>query len=190
MWVCGVDEVGRGCGAGEVYAAAVILSVPLAVRDSKALSPARRAILNLEIQDKAVAWCVAKASLEEIEQLNILQATLLAMKRAVEGLSVIPTEALIDGNKTPKLNIPARAIVRGDAKVGVIGAASILAKVARDAAMDTYHLVYPEYGFQQNKGYLTPAHLQALKEHGPCPIHRRGFAPIKRLLDQYSLPEE
>lgn len=179
---CGVDEAGRGPLAGPVVAAAVILDParPIAgLADSKKLSAARREKLAIEIREKAIAWCVAEASVAEIDALNILQATLLAMQRAVGGLAVTPAEALIDGNRCPVLPIPARAIIGGDATVAEISAASILAKTVRDAGLLELHAAYPQYGFDRHKGYGTAAHLAALREHGPCPEHRTSFAPVR-----------
>lgn len=182
---CGVDEAGRGPLAGPVYAAAVILDparpIP-GVADSKTLSEPKRERLAEEIRRQAVAWSVASASVEEIDRLNILQATLLAMARAVAGLSVRPNEVLVDGNRCPPLDIPARAIVGGDAKVAAISAASILAKTARDAEMRQLHQRYPAYGLDRHKGYGTAEHLAALRAHGPAPFHRRSFAPVRELL--------
>jgi ribonuclease HII len=179
---CGVDEAGRGPLAGPVVAAAVILDParPIAgLADSKKLSAARREKLAVEIREKSIAWCVAEASVAEIDALNILQATLLAMQRAVAGLSLVPAEALIDGNRCPRLAIPARAIVGGDATVAEISAASILAKTVRDAGMLDMHARYPHYGFDKHKGYGTAVHLAALREHGPSPEHRLSFAPVR-----------
>ncbi len=181
---CGCDEAGRGSGAAEVYVGAVILDPKRPIEglaDSKKLSARRREALSEEIKLYALSWCIEKASLEEIERLNVLHATLLAMKRAVEGLSVKPGRVLIDGNHVPKLSVPAEAIVKGDDKIPAISAASILAKVARDHAMLEYHLLYPEYGFDVHKGYFTGAHMEALRKHGPCPIHRRNYAPIRQM---------
>jgi ribonuclease HII len=182
---CGCDEAGRGAGAAEVYVGAVILN-PLrpieGLADSKKLSVRKREELSEEIKQHAFCWCIEKATLEEIEQLNILHATLLAMKRAVEGLKVKPDIVLVDGNHVPMLEIPAEAIVKGDDKVPSISAASILAKVARDHAMIEYHRLFPEYGFNIHKGYFTKEHMKALCQYGPCPIHRKTFAPIRKLL--------
>ncbi len=183
--VCGVDEAGRGPLAGPVFAAAVILDErdPIAgLADSKALTAKRREALAVEIRARAVAWSVAAASVEEIDALNILRASLLAMRRAVERLTVAPSEALIDGVHCPRLACRARAVVRGDATVAAIAAASILAKVDRDAAMLELHRVYPQYRFDLHKGYPTEAHLAALREHGACVAHRRSFAPVRELL--------
>jgi ribonuclease HII len=184
MLIAGVDEAGRGPLAGPVYAAAVILDParPIAgLRDSKLLSPGRRERLAVEIRASALSWAVASANVAEIDALNILQATLVAMRRAVEALVPAPTAALIDGNQVPRLPCPARAIVKGDRDVAAISAASILAKTARDAVLAELHVLYPLYGFARNKGYGTPAHLAALAQHGPCPAHRRSFAPVSQM---------
>src|SRR5690349_381892 len=183
--VCGVDEAGRGPLAGPVFAAAVILhpARPIAgLADSKKLSARRRESLAVEIRRRAAAWAVASASVEEIDALNILQASLLAMRRAVEALTIVPGEVLVDGLHRPPLSLPVRAIVRGDATVAVIAAASILAKVGRDAEMLVLHGRHPQYGFDQHKGYPTAAHIQALKDHGVSIVHRRSFAPVRVLL--------
>lgn len=181
---CGVDEAGRGPLAGPVVAAAVILD-PLnpisGLNDSKKLSAKRRDALAVEIRAKALAWSVAEASVEEIDRINILQASLLAMRRAVEGLKIQPETALIDGNRCPQLACPAEAIVGGDGKVASIAAASILAKTVRDAGMLLLHAEYPMYGFDRHMGYPTALHLQALREHGPSPVHRRSYAPVAQL---------
>jgi len=185
--VCGVDEAGRGPLAGPVYAAAVILaphSVFRGLTDSKRVGVKRRTTLAIEIKAQAIAWAVASASVEEIDTLNILQATLLAMKRAVEALPVKPHEVLVDGLHFPQYDVPARAIVRGDSSVAAISAASILAKVERDLLMMDLHERYPRYGFNRHKGYPTPDHLAALREHGVCAVHRRSFAPVRGLLPQ------
>ena len=182
MRICGVDEAGRGPLAGAVFAAAVILNParPISgLADSKMLSEKRRDALALMIREHALAWCVAVASVEEIDAINILQATLLAMKRAVEGLGMTPDEVVIDGLHVPKIALRSRALVQGDRLMAEISAASILAKTARDAEMVAMHQQYPHYGFAQHKGYGTAAHLQALHGHGPCPIHRRSFAPVR-----------
>ena len=183
--VCGVDEAGRGPLAGPVVAAAVILDPanPIAgLNDSKKLSAKRRELLAVEIRAKAIAWAVAEASVEEIDRINILQASLLAMKRAVDALSTLPSHALIDGNRCPKLACSSEAIIGGDGKVASIAAASILAKTVRDAGMLELHAIYPEYGFDRHMGYPTAAHLKALREHGITPIHRRSYAPVAQLL--------
>ena len=183
--VCGVDEAGRGPLAGPVFAAAVILDPARPIdglADSKTLSEKRRNELAHAIRDKALAWAVASASVDEIDRINILQASLLAMRRAVESLSVRPDEALIDGNRCPQLAMPARAIVRGDASVASIAAASILAKTSRDAEMLRLHDLHPQYGLDRHKGYPTAAHLDALREHGVIDIYRRSFAPVRAML--------
>jgi len=188
--VCGVDEAGRGPLAGPVFAACVILdpSRPLrGLADSKQLAPERREQLALRIRERALAFAVASASVEEIDRMNILQATLTAMRRAVEALGVAPAEVVIDGNRCPDLRFPARAIVDGDAKVRVISAASILAKTARDAFMLEVHAACPQYGFDRHKGYATREHLAALRLHGVSPHHRRSFAPVRELLLQLPL---
>lgn len=183
--VCGVDEAGRGPLAGPVYAAAVILDPARPIEglaDSKKLSERRRDFLALEIRDKALAFGIAWASVEEIDAINILQATLLAMRRAVEALSLQPGEALIDGNRCPLLAMPARAIVGGDATEPAISAASILAKTARDAEMRRIHEAFPQYALDRHKGYDTVAHRAALALHGPAAFHRKSFAPVRELL--------
>lgn len=184
--IAGVDEAGRGPLAGPVYAAAVILpetGIPDGLNDSKKLTARRRDALAEEIRRTAVAWCIAQASVEEIDALNILQATFLAMRRACEGLAVRPGQILIDGNRVPAGMIaPAQAIVKGDSKVKAISAASILAKTARDADCERLHDLYPDYGFDQHKGYGTALHLARLQQHGPCLAHRRSFAPVRDML--------
>jgi ribonuclease HII len=180
--VAGVDEAGRGPLAGPVVAAAVILDdrVPIpGLADSKKLSALQRDRLHDAIRAHALCCSVAEASVEEIDRLNILQATLLAMRRAVEGLRLKPALVLVDGNRLPVLGIRAEAIVKGDAKVAAISAASILAKVTRDRQLLDHHAAFPQYGFDRHKGYGTADHLQALREHGPCPLHRRSFAPVQ-----------
>jgi len=184
-WVCGVDEAGRGPLAGPVYAAAVVLdpAKPISgLADSKKLSERRREHLAVEIREKALAFGIAWASVEEIDRVNILQATLLAMRRAVEALAVQPGEALIDGNRCPDLAMPARAIIGGDALEPAISAASILAKTARDAEMRRLHEIFPQYALDRHKGYDTAAHRAALRLHGPAGIHRKSFAPVRVLL--------
>jgi ribonuclease HII len=184
-WTAGVDEAGRGPLAGPVTAAAVVLDParPISgIDDSKRLSPPRRAALEVEIQDKAIAWAVAWADAAEIDALNILQATLLAMQRAVAGLGVALVEVLVDGNRCPDFGCPAQAIVGGDGRVAVIGAASILAKEARDRELIRLDALFPGYGLARHKGYPTAAHLDALRRLGPSPIHRRSFAPVRVLL--------
>ena len=183
--VCGVDEAGRGPLAGPVVAAAVILDPTNPVEglnDSKKLSAKRRELLAIEIRAKALAWSVAEATVEEIDAINILQASMLAMRRAVEGLVVKPVRALIDGNRCPALACKAEAIVGGDGKMESIAAASILAKTIRDAGMRELHLAYPHYGFDRHMGYPTAFHLQALREYGASPAHRRSFAPVAQLV--------
>ena len=183
--VCGVDEAGRGPLAGPVVAAAVILDPahPIAgLDDSKKLSAKRRAALAIEIRAKAIAWAVAEASVEEIDRINILQASLLAMQRAVAGLQCVPTGALIDGNRCPTLACTAQAIIGGDGKVASIAAASILAKTVRDAGMLELHALYPLYGFDRHMGYPTADHLRALAAHSVSAVHRRTYAPVARLL--------
>ena len=183
--IAGVDEAGRGPLAGPVVAAAVILDdlKPIkGLNDSKQLTALARERLYIEIHAKALCFCIAQASVEEIDELNILQATMLAMRRAVEGLRLRPTKVLVDGNRLPTLKIAAEAIVKGDAKVKAISAASILAKVYRDQLCRELHLQHPQYGFDGHKGYPTPAHLAALKEHGACAHHRRSFAPVRATL--------
>ncbi len=185
--ICGVDEAGRGPLAGPVFAAAVILdpSKPITgLRDSKKLSPTRRDQLALIIQRDALAWSIAQCSAAEIDALNILQATMLAMRRAIEGLSMTPTLALIDGNRCPVTAIRTEAIIKGDDKILEISAASILAKTARDALLLEMHTRYPQYGFDQHKGYPTALHLERLKHHGITPEHRRSFAPVRQLLSE------
>ncbi|HEV7820760.1 MAG TPA: ribonuclease HII [Burkholderiales bacterium] len=183
---CGVDEAGRGPLAGPVFAAAVILGAGHRIKglaDSKTLSAAKREVLAVRIRQRSVAWAVASASVEEIDRLNILKATLLAMRRAVEALTTPPSEVLVDGLFCPQIVFPARAIVRGDALIAEISAASILAKTARDAVMIALHEQYPEYGFDRHKGYGTAEHLAALRVNGACGVHRRTFAPVRELLD-------
>ena len=183
--VCGVDEAGRGPLAGPVFAAAVILHPERPIdglRDSKKLSAERRGELAPLIKAHALAWAIAECSHEEIDKYNILQATMMAMARAVQALSTLPTVALIDGNRSPIMAVRCHAIVEGDDKVHAISAASILAKTARDAALVALHQMYPEYGFDQHKGYGTALHLKRLREHGACPVHRRSFAPVRAVL--------
>lgn len=182
--VCGVDEAGRGPLAGPVYAAAVVLDpgAPVAgLRDSKALSARAREALAAAIRERALAWSVASASAAEIDALNILQATMLAMRRAVDGLGLRPALARVDGNRAPVLACAVETLVRGDALDPAISAASILAKCARDAQMDALHERFPQYRFDLHKGYPTALHLALLSEHGACPEHRRSFAPVRKL---------
>lgn len=181
----GVDEVGRGPLCGPVVTAAVILDPARPIEglnDSKKLSEARREALFDVICARAVAWCIARAEVDEIDRLNILQATLLAMQRAVAGLSLVPSHVFVDGNRCPLLAVPCTAVVGGDALVPAIAAASILAKVSRDREMCQLDQDYPGYGLAAHKGYPTPFHLEALQRLGPTPIHRRSFAPVRRLL--------
>ena len=184
--IAGVDEAGRGPLAGPVVAAAVILDDLKPIKglaDSKAISALKRERLFDEIRAKALCCCIAEASAAEIDELNILQATLLAMRRAVEGLRLKPAKVLVDGNRIPVLKIPAEAIVKGDAKVKAISAASILAKVHRDRLCLDLHAQHPQYGFDGHKGYPTPEHLAALRTHGACPQHRRSFGPVRDVLE-------
>lgn len=184
--ICGVDEAGRGPLAGPVYAAAVILDPEnpiLGLNDSKKLSERKRARLADEIREKALAWSIASSSVEEIDRINILQASLLAMIRSVDGLGLQPDEVLVDGNRCPQWGYNSRAIIGGDASEPAISAASILAKTARDEEMMIMHVKYPCYGFDRHKGYPTPAHLEALRVHGISDIHRRSFSPVKQLLN-------
>ncbi|WMW82408.1 ribonuclease HII [Undibacterium cyanobacteriorum] len=183
--ICGVDEAGRGPLAGPVTAAAVILDPnnPIdGLRDSKKLSEAQRDALAIEIKEKALAWSIAECSEQEIDELNILQATMLAMRRAVEGLKIQPSLALIDGNRCPVMPVRSEAIVKGDDKVPAISAASILAKTARDHLLARLHEQYPQYALDQHKGYPTALHLERLRAFGVSPIHRKSYAPVKALL--------
>lgn len=183
--VCGIDEAGRGPLAGPVVAAAVILDParPIAgLNDSKKLSEKKRAALAIEIREKAVAWAVAEATVEEIDRLNILNATFLAMQRAVAALQVPAERALVDGNRCPKLPIPVEAVVKGDGKIASIAAASILAKTVRDEGMQTLHVQYPMYGFDRHMGYPTAAHFAALAAYGASPVHRKSFGPVAQQL--------
>ena len=185
IWIAGVDEAGRGPLAGDVFAAAVILDEErpiIGLADSKKLSAKRRAELAQIIEANSLAWSVASACVEEIDSLNILQATMLAMKRAVEGLRLTPTQVQIDGISAPKLQIPIQTIIKGDQTVAAISAASILAKTSRDRSLLELHERYPGYGFDQHKGYGTALHLMRLRELGPCPEHRRSFAPVRNCL--------
>lgn len=183
--IAGVDEAGRGPLAGPVYAAAVTLDPSREIAglaDSKTLSERARNRLALLIKERALAWAVASSSVSEIDAINILQASLLAMRRAVEGLRLVPAEILVDGLYCPAVNMRATAIVKGDASVPAIAAASILAKTARDAELLRLHDLYPEYGFDRHKGYPTAAHLRVLRSMGPSPVHRRSFAPVRALV--------
>jgi len=188
--VAGVDEAGRGPLAGPVFAAAVILDPmrPIAgLADSKILSESKRNSLYIIIKEAALSWSIAQAGVDEIDGLNILQATLLAMQRAVEGLSIQPDEVLVDGNRLPKLSMPAQAIVKGDSKVQAISAASILAKVERDKLMVDYHQQYPDFAFHVHKGYGTKQHLAEIEQFGFLAVHRRTFNPVKTMLIQQGL---
>ena len=187
--ICGVDEAGRGPLAGSVYAAAVILDVnnPIeGLKKKKKLSEKKRDFLSAEIKTKALAWGIASCTCQEIDEINILQASLLAMKRAIEVMqaqfNIVSNLVQVDGNKCPKINLPCEAIVKGDSKVQAISAASILAKVARDAELYELDKQYPQYGFAKHKGYPSSAHLLALQAHGICPQHRLSYAPVKVLL--------
>ena len=183
----GVDEAGRGPLAGDVYAAAVILNTERPIEglaDSKTLSEKKRIMLAAQIKTEALSWSIAVATVQEIDQLNILQATLLAMKRAVEGLSIQPELAWIDGNQSPRLNCRVETVVKGDSIVPAISAASILAKTARDEELQRLHIIYPQYAFDQHKGYGTALHLARLKQYGPSPVHRRSFAPVRACLER------
>jgi ribonuclease HII len=184
--LAGVDEVGRGPLAGPVVAAAVILDPARPVeglRDSKRLSEKRRQCLAAEIRERALAWSLGRAEVEEIDRINILQASLLAMQRAVAGLGVTPELVLVDGNRCPQLDYPAQAVVRGDSLVPAISAASIIAKVNRDEEMGRLDQLYPGYGLAKHKGYPSRLHLDALERLGITPIHRRSYAPVRRLLE-------
>jgi ribonuclease HII len=187
--ICGVDEAGRGPLAGAVYAAAVILNPQTPIQglaDSKKLSETKRDALAIEIKQHALAWAIASSSVEEIDSINILQASLLAMKRAVESMviqfGITPDLVQVDGNKCPKLHLPCEAVVKGDSKVQAISAASILAKTARDAELYALDKQYPMYGFAQHKGYPTAAHITLLQQHGVSPVHRKTYAPVKVLI--------
>ena len=185
--MAGVDEVGRGPLAGPVVAAAVILDETRTIRglnDSKLLAAEERERLDHEIRRKAICFCVASASVAEIDTINILRAALLAMRRAVEGLAQQPQIVLVDGNQRPELTMAVRTVVGGDAKVRAISAASIIAKVHRDRLCMQLHDQHPQYGFDSHKGYSTPEHLSALQVHGACPHHRRSFAPVRSVLDR------
>jgi len=186
--ICGADEAGRGPLAGAVYAAAVILNPNrpiIGLADSKKLSEKKRDLLSVEIKRHALAWAIASCSAQEIDEVNILQASLLAMKRAIEAMQaqfgVTPDLVQVDGNKCPKISLPCEAIVKGDSKVQAISAASILAKVARDAELYELDKIYPQYGFAQHKGYPTVFHLEMLNIHGITPVHRLSYAPVRRL---------
>ena len=186
-FVAGIDEVGRGPLAGAVYAAAVVLDPFLTIdglKDSKQLTEKKREQLDLSIRERAVSCCVARAEVSEIDEINILQASMLAMQRAVAGLKVPVEFAIVDGNRVPTLNCPAEWLVKGDTKSDAVKAASIIAKVARDREMVRLDKIYPQYGLARHKGYPTAVHLQALKRHGPSPVHRMSFAPCKEIIQQ------
>lgn len=183
--LCGVDEAGRGPLCGPVVAAAVILDPARPIEglaDSKKLSEKRREKLAIEIRENALAWCIAEASVEEIDRLNILHATMLAMQRAVAGLALVPDRVLVDGNRCPRLELPCEAVVKGDSLVAEISAASILAKTARDAHLLELDKRYPQYGLAGHKGYPTAAHLAALRAHGACDIYRKSFGPVRDVI--------
>ena len=186
-YFAGVDEVGRGPLAGAVFAAAVVLDPFICIdglRDSKLLSEKRRNELDLVIRDKALAYCVASADVSEIDEINILQASMLAMERAVSGLDVPVDFVIVDGNRIPKLPCAAEWLIKGDSKSDPIKAASVIAKVTRDSEMKRLDRIYPEYGLAQHKGYPTRAHLESLKRHGPSPVHRLSFAPCRSVVEQ------
>ena len=185
LLICGVDEAGRGPLAGPVYAAAVVLNPKKTIRgldDSKKLTPKERERLSIRIQTDALAFGIASASVDEIDHINILNATLLAMRRAVEKLLIMPDEVWVDGLYVPNIDITSRAIIKGDAQVAAISAASILAKSARDRELVLLAKQYPDYGFERHKGYATQLHLARIKQHGASPAHRRSFAPVKHIL--------
>ncbi|NNJ71997.1 MAG: ribonuclease HII [Enterobacterales bacterium] len=187
--IAGVDEVGRGPLAGPVVSAAVILGANHGIEgltDSKKLSPARREKLSELIKSNALCWALGRAEIEEIDSINILQASLLSMQRAVEALTMLPSRVLVDGNRLPKLALPAEAIIKGDLLIPEISAASIIAKVARDQEMQHAARKYPHYGFESHKGYPTAKHLAAIEQYGICEIHRKSFAPVKKQLDLWS----
>ncbi len=185
--IAGVDEVGRGPLAGDVVTAAVILGKDhniAGLTDSKKLSEKKRIQLSKEIKEKALAWSISRASVEEIDDINILHASLLAMKRAVDELDPVPEYVYVDGNKLPRWHYASEAVVQGDSRVAEISAASIIAKVARDTEMAEFDEKFPEYGFAKHKGYPTKAHIEALEKHGPSNIHRRSFGPVKKILQE------
>jgi len=187
MFICGVDETGRGSAISGVWVSACILDPnrPIeGLRDSKKLSAKRREELAEEIKEKALSWSIEIATLEEVESLNVLQATLLGMKRAIYSLHIKPNKVFVDGNQLPNIDIPAEAIVKGDDLIPEISAASILAKVERDKAIKELHQMYPQYGFDKHKGYLTKEHMEALERFGPCPIHRKTYAPVRKILEK------
>ncbi|ACB84958.1 ribonuclease HII [Natranaerobius thermophilus] len=187
MYYCGIDEAGFGAGAAQVYVSACVLDpqkpINESLTDSKQLTPKKRELLAEEIKQDALTWCIATASVEEIEKLNIRKATILAMKRSLEGLTVKPDMVYIDGINSPEVPFPVETVVKGDSKIPAISAASILAKVARDNRMLEYDEQYPEYGFKDHKGYLTKNHIKAIQKYGPSPIHRKTYKPIKKIID-------
>jgi len=188
--IAGVDEVGRGPLAGPVVTAAVILNPDNPVdglTDSKKLSEAQREVLAIEIRERALCWALGRAEVEEIDRINILQATMLAMQRAVSGLSLKPALVLVDGNRCPRFHCPAQAIIKGDLTIPQISAASIIAKVARDREMAELELKFPGYGLEKHKGYPTKAHIAALEELGVSPIHRRSYSPVRKVMEQWSV---
>jgi len=185
LLIAGVDEAGRGPLVGSVVAAAVILNPEKPVTglaDSKKLTEKKREALSIEIKESALAWSIASISAEEVDSINILQATMKAMKQAIEALTITPDHVQVDGNRCPDIALSVEAIVKGDAKVQAISAASILAKVERDSQMSCLHNEYPQYGFDRHKGYGTKQHMEALQQHGACPQHRKSFAPVKKVL--------
>ena len=189
--IAGVDEAGRGPLAGPVVAAAVILDPdnPIeGLRDSKKLTAAKREKLATEIKQKALSWSIAHATVEEIDELNILEATMLAMKRAIVGLALEPNLILVDGNRIPKMNRRINAVVKGDDKIAAISAASILAKTTRDGWMVELDARYPEYGFAKHKGYGVKQHIEAIRRYGVLPVHRKSFSPVKEMLAKDDLP--
>ena len=187
FYAAGVDEAGRGPLAGDVYAAAVILNPQQSIEglaDSKTLSEKKRIVLAQQIKTQSLSWSVATASVEEIDNLNILQATLLAMKRAIEALSIAPELVWVDGNQPPRVACRVETVIKGDSLIPAISAASILAKTARDEDLQRLHTLYPQYAFDQHKGYGTALHMARLKQYGPSPVHRRSFAPVRACLEK------
>lgn len=187
LYAAGVDEAGRGPLAGDVYAAAVILNPQQSIEglaDSKTLSEKKRILLSQQIKMQSLSWSVAKATVEEIDSLNILQATLLAMKRAIEALSIAPELVWVDGNQPPRVACRVETVIKGDSLIPAISAASILAKTARDEDLQRLHSLYPQYSFDQHKGYGTALHMARLKQYGPSPVHRRSFAPVRACLEK------
>ena len=190
---CGCDEVGRGSAIGEIYAGAVILDKEHGIKgliDSKKLTAGQREALSEEIKAKSLAWSIGTATLEEVKMLNVHHASLLAMKRAIDGLLVKPEKVYVDGRHVPRLDfsdILLEAVIKGDEKIEAISAASIIAKVSRDKTMLEYHELYPQYGIKRHKGYVTKEHLEALTKYGPCPIHRLSYAPIRKIMNGESV---